>query len=120
MAAWRVRIEKWLFGTPLDDVYERIGELNRRLDRLSARLDERAANIRKGLQAHSGGQGDPRDGLYIVEEECIGCQLCVDLAPGTFRMRDGGVAEIIDPHGDDLAAIEEAIAGCGSACIKLA
>ena len=120
MASWRVKIEKWLFGTPLDDIYDRISELNRSVDRLSARLDEKIAALNKSLRAVEGGRGDPRDGLYIIEGECIGCQLCVDLAPNTFRMRDDGVAEVVDPHGDDLETIQEAIDGCGAACIKLA
>ncbi len=120
MAGWRVKIEKLLFGSSFDDIYDRLSELNRAVDRLSARLDERVAGLKKEIRSTAGGPDDPRDGLFILEEECIGCQLCVDLAPNTFRMRPDGIAEIVDPRGDDLATIEEAIAGCGSACIKLA
>lgn len=30
------------------------------------------------------------DGAYYVDDECIGCQLCVSNAPENFRMKEDG------------------------------
>lgn len=120
LATWRTRLEKVLFGSTFDDVYDQIGELNRSVDALSSRLDEGLARIRKELYRKGKSTDDPRDGLYIVEDDCIGCQICVDIAPETFKMRDDGIAMITDSHGAEFEKIKEAMEGCGSSCIKIA
>lgn len=48
----------------------------------------------------------------VDEDMCTGCGLCPDIAPGTFAMNDDGVAEVIDPQGDDEDAIQESIDTC--------
>jgi len=115
----RVKIEKALLGVSLDDVYDRISDLNQSIDNLSGRLEERLAKLRKEMQTGDGASSDPRDGLYIIEDECIGCRLCEDIAPETFRMRDDGIAEVYNTRGSDMDCIKEAMESCGSACIRL-
>ncbi|MBC7286587.1 MAG: ferredoxin [Armatimonadetes bacterium] len=54
----------------------------------------------------------------IDEDACTGCGLCEQIAPNTFRLGDEGVAEVIDPEGDDEDTIQEAIDSCPSAAIS--
>lgn len=35
-----------------------------------------------------------------VDDKCIGCGLCVHLAPSVFEMTQKGVAVVIDPEGE--------------------
>ncbi len=57
---------------------------------------------------------------YAVNENCIGCGLCVATCPGVFAMTDANVAEAID--GDvpeaDVAAAQMALEGCPVAAIE--
>jgi len=48
----------------------------------------------------------------VDQDTCTGCGLCEQIAPGTFRLGDDGVAEVVDPQGDDKDTIEEAIESC--------
>ncbi|MGD9496052.1 MAG: ferredoxin [Armatimonadota bacterium] len=48
----------------------------------------------------------------VDEDTCTGCGLCQDIAPNTFELNDDGVAQVIDPHGDDEDTIQEAIDSC--------
>lgn len=118
--ALKVQIERALFGVPLDDVMDRIRKTGRQVDEVSARLDRSMASIRKGLRALEHAAIDPRDGLYIVEDDCISCQVCTDLAPNTFKLRDDGVAFVHNPYGVELEKVRETIESCGGSCIKLA
>ncbi|MFH0814371.1 MAG: ferredoxin [Pseudomonadota bacterium] len=56
-------------------------------------------------------------GIYVDEEECIGCALCAEIAPGVFQLNDEGVSEVIDHEGDTEDKIREAIAECPVECI---
>jgi ferredoxin len=48
----------------------------------------------------------------VDQDMCTGCGLCPDIAPGTFDMNDDGLAEVVDPQGDDEDTIQEAIDSC--------
>lgn len=48
----------------------------------------------------------------VDTDTCTGCGLCEQIAPNTFRLGDEGVAEVVDPQGDDEATIQEAIDSC--------
>lgn len=48
----------------------------------------------------------------VDQDMCTGCGLCPDIAPGTFELNDDGIAEVIDPEGDDEDTIQEAIDSC--------
>ncbi len=51
--------------------------------------------------------------IPVVDADlCTGCELCVDIAPGTFGMNDEGVSMVVNPEGDDEETIQEAIDTC--------
>jgi len=56
----------------------------------------------------------------VDQDTCTGCGLCPDIAPDTFALNDDGVAEVIDPQGDDEDTIQEAIDSCPVAAIDWA
>lgn len=116
----KVQLERALFGMPLDDVMDRIRKTGRSVDEVSARLDRSMAGIRKELRSFEHAVADARDGLYIVEDDCISCQVCTDLAPNTFKLRDDGVAFVHNPYGVAIEKVQETIESCGGSCIKLA
>ncbi len=119
LESFRAGIERAFFGTTFDDVMERVRMLNRTVDEVSARLDRNLALIRKELRQMENASADERDGLYIIEDDCISCQVCVDVAPATFRMRDDGIAEVYATYGSSMEKIQEAIESCGGSCIQL-
>jgi ferredoxin len=49
---------------------------------------------------------------------CIGCEICVELAPHAFRINDAGFVEVIvlDDYSDE--DIREAIKNCPKDCIS--
>ena len=49
---------------------------------------------------------------------CSMCGICVDLCPMTFKINDAGYIEVIHPHGESEADINEAIRNCRSDCIS--
>ncbi len=50
--------------------------------------------------------------IKIDEDECLGCETCVELCPAVFKMNDEGEkAVVIDPD-SDLECVEEAIDSC--------
>ncbi len=53
----------------------------------------------------------------VDQDECTGCENCVDTAPNTFRMNDDDVSEVFDPTGDPEDTIQEAIDSCPVECI---
>jgi ferredoxin len=56
--------------------------------------------------------------VIIDEEECLGCETCVELCPEVFQMNeDKGKAEVILPEGGPKECIDEAIDACAAACI---
>ena len=119
--SFKSQVERALFGTTLDEVMDNIRALSRRVDDISAGIDREVAGIRKGVRGLDAARPlDPRDGLYIVEDDCISCQVCVDLAPETYLMRDDGVAAVHNPYASDMEKIQETIESCGGSCIKLA
>jgi ferredoxin len=55
--------------------------------------------------------------VYVDQDECIGCELCVDTCPEVFRMTDDSVSEVINPEGAPEEKIQEAIDNCPVECI---
>lgn len=56
--------------------------------------------------------------IVIDEDECEGCESCVQLCPEVFSFNeDSQLAEVISPHADD-ECIEEAMDSCPVGCIR--
>ena len=57
--------------------------------------------------------------VVIDQEECIGCEACVELCPEVFAFdSDEEKAHVIDGADADAACVEEAIASCPATCIS--
>lgn len=55
--------------------------------------------------------------VNIDAKKCIGCALCSDIAPKTFRLKNDGKSEVIDPKGDSDSQIIEAATLCPNKAI---
>jgi ferredoxin len=56
--------------------------------------------------------------LWVDQEVCISCGLCVSNCPGVFRFNDAGKAECYDPTGATEREIQDgAIDACPVQCI---
>ncbi len=56
--------------------------------------------------------------LYVDQDVCISCRLCVETVPEVFRMNEDDLAEVFDPLGAPEEKIQEAIDGCPVNCIS--
>ena len=55
--------------------------------------------------------------VYVDQEICIGCGLCVSIVPEVFQLNDAGVSEVRQQAGASEAKIQEAIDSCPVNCI---
>lgn len=59
-------------------------------------------------------------GVRIDQEECIGCETCVELCPDIFTFDSSqNKAFVRTPTGGNQECIEEAIASCPVSCISM-
>mgnify|MGYP005860821641 CR=1 FL=1 len=58
-----------------------------------------------------------RRNVYVDQNECTSCQLCVEMCPEVFGMSDEGFSEVINPEGAPEDNIQEAIDNCPVSCI---
>jgi ferredoxin len=57
--------------------------------------------------------------VAIDQEECLGCEACVELCPEIFGFDiDEAKAYVIMEEGGDEDCIEEAIGSCPAGCIS--
>ena len=57
--------------------------------------------------------------VKIDQEECIGCQACVELCPSVFAFDDDeGKAYVLDDADAEEDCVDEAIASCPAECIS--
>ncbi|TKB26232.1 ferredoxin [Desulfopila sp. IMCC35006] len=57
--------------------------------------------------------------VVIDQEECIGCEACVETCPEVFAFdSDAEKAYVIDGANGDADCVDEAIASCPAACIS--
>lgn len=57
--------------------------------------------------------------VWVGQEECISCGLCIEACPGVFRFNSAGKAEAFDPEGGTIEDIQRAADGCPVSCIHL-
>ena len=56
--------------------------------------------------------------VTIDEDECLGCESCVEICPSVFAMNDeGDKAVVIEGADGDEECVDEAIASCPAECI---
>ncbi len=55
--------------------------------------------------------------VYVDQDVCISCGLCIETAPEVFRMNDDNRAEVYDSDGAPEEKIQEAIDACPVSCI---
>jgi ferredoxin len=57
--------------------------------------------------------------IEIDQEECIGCQACVELCPSVFAFDDDAEkAYVLDDADAGADCVDEAIASCPAECIS--
>ncbi|WP_029897584.1 ferredoxin [Desulfohalovibrio reitneri] len=56
--------------------------------------------------------------IVIDEEECVGCESCVELCPDVFAMDDDGEKAVVLAADSDADCVEEAIDSCPSEAIS--
>jgi len=52
-------------------------------------------------------------------ESCIGCEICVELAPDVFQINDMGFVEVLDSADYSILEVHEAIKNCPKDCISI-
>ena len=56
--------------------------------------------------------------VRIDEDECIGCESCVEICPDVFSFNDDtDKAEVIDENMAEEDCVDEAVASCPAECI---
>lgn len=55
--------------------------------------------------------------VIIDQDECIGCEACVETCPEVFEMGDDEKAYVIEGSDPELECVEEAVASCPAECI---
>jgi ferredoxin len=57
--------------------------------------------------------------VVIDQEECLGCEACVEICPAVFDFDgDTGKAFVKDDANADESCVDEAIGSCPAACIS--
>lgn len=57
--------------------------------------------------------------VIINQEECVGCQSCMELCPDVFDFdEDAEKASVKEDYDGDLECIQEAIDSCPTECIE--
>lgn len=57
--------------------------------------------------------------ILIDEDECIGCEACVEICPDVFEMaEDEEKAVVIEDADAGEECVDEAIASCPASCIS--
>lgn len=56
--------------------------------------------------------------IVIDEQECIGCETCVELCPDVFEMNEDGEKAIVKDPDSTLECVEESIDSCPSEAIS--
>jgi len=54
---------------------------------------------------------------YVDQDECIGCESCVQICPAVFEINDEGKAAVLPSSDGSEECIEEAMDTCPVECI---
>ena len=57
--------------------------------------------------------------LVVDRELCMGSGMCIVYAPGTFAHDDETKAVVVDPHGDPIDAVRNAVQACPTSAIRI-
>lgn len=55
--------------------------------------------------------------VFVDQDICIGCGLCVSIVPEVFQLNDAGVSEVHNQAASSEAKVQEAIDSCPVNCI---
>lgn len=55
--------------------------------------------------------------VYVDQDQCTGCEACVELCPGVFEKGTMGTAQVKNPEGASVEEIQEAMDLCAARCI---
>jgi ferredoxin len=55
--------------------------------------------------------------VYVDQDECTSCELCVDELPEVFEMSSEGVSSVHNASGASEEKIQEVIDSCPAECI---
>lgn len=58
--------------------------------------------------------------ITVDRDRCIGSGQCVVYAPTTFALDGEAKATVVDPAGDDVAAVRTAVEACPMSALSLA
>ena len=61
----------------------------------------------------------PEPKIVIDRELCMGSGMCIVYAPGTFAHDDETKAIVVDPSGDPIEAIRNAVQACPTSAIRV-
>ena len=62
---------------------------------------------------------EPTVSIVVDRELCMGSGMCIVYAPSTFAHDDETKATVVDPVGDPLDAIRNAVQACPTSAIRL-
>jgi ferredoxin len=61
----------------------------------------------------------PASGIVVDRELCMGSGMCIVYAPATFAHDDETKAIVVDPAGDPIESIRNAVQACPTSAIQL-
>jgi ferredoxin len=57
--------------------------------------------------------------IVVDRELCMGSGMCIVYAPGTFAHDDETKAVVIDPNGDPIESVRNAVQACPTSAIRI-
>jgi ferredoxin len=57
--------------------------------------------------------------IVVDRELCMGSGMCIVYAPGTFAHDDQTKAVVVDPDGDPIESIRNAVQACPTSAIRI-